>query len=81
MPNFNRSFDLTIADIGMIEASLRETARSLSLAHIDAVTSGAVDMAAVAGLDVRARQVNDLLGRLHNQKTFYRPTQGTYVGG
>ena len=26
------------------------------------------------------RQVNELLGRLHNQKVFYRP-EGTYVSG
>ena len=81
MPHFNRTFDLTIADIEMIEASLRDTARGLSSARIDAAADGAVDLAAVADLDARARRVNDLLGRLHNQKTFYRPTKGTYVGG
>ena len=81
MPHFNRSFDLTIADIDLIEASLRDTARALSSARIDAATAEAVDLAAVADLDQRARQLHDLLGRLHNQKTFYRPTKGTYVGG
>ena len=25
--------------------------------------------------------VQDLLGRLHNQKVFYRPKRGVYVGG
>ena len=30
-------------------------------------------------LDTRA--VHDLLGRLHNQKVFYRPRNGVYVGG
>ena len=25
--------------------------------------------------------VQDLLGRLHNQKVFYRPKSGVYVGG
>lgn len=28
-----------------------------------------------------SREINELLGRLHNQKTFYRPAQGTYIGG
>lgn len=28
-----------------------------------------------------ARRLSDLLGRLHNQKVFYRPTNGVYVGG
>jgi len=30
--------------------------------------------------DIDSREVADLLGRLHNQKVFYRP-DGTYVGG
>ena len=30
--------------------------------------------------DIDAREVADLLGRLHNQKEFYRP-KGTYVSG
>ena len=81
MPHFNRSFTLTINDIEMIEASLRDTARALSVARLDAAGGEAVDLAAVADLDERARQLHNLLGRLHNQKTFYRPTTGTYVGG
>ena len=28
-----------------------------------------------------ATAVQDLLGRLHNQKVFYRPRSGVYVGG
>ena len=27
------------------------------------------------------REVNALLGRLHNQKVFYRPNSGVYVSG
>lgn len=27
------------------------------------------------------QSVSELLGRLHNQKVFYRPSQGIYVGG
>ncbi|MDJ1006840.1 MAG: hypothetical protein QNJ13_03365 [Paracoccaceae bacterium] len=27
------------------------------------------------------REANDLLGRLHNQKVFYRPRDGVYVSG
>lgn len=28
-----------------------------------------------------ARSINDLLSRLHNQKIFFRPREGTYVSG
>ncbi len=27
------------------------------------------------------KQINDLLGRLHNQKNFFRPKSGAYIGG
>lgn len=27
------------------------------------------------------RSINDLLGRIHNQKNFYRPKDKVYVGG
>jgi len=27
------------------------------------------------------RRIHDLLGRLHNQKVFYRPKSSPYVGG
>ena len=27
------------------------------------------------------RRMHDLLGRLHDQKIFYRPRDGVYVGG
>ncbi|SMX23773.1 hypothetical protein [Boseongicola aestuarii] len=30
--------------------------------------------------DIDKRRIHDLLGRLHNQKVFFRP-RGTYVGG
>ena len=81
MPHFNRRFDLTINDIDLIEAALRETGRALSSARIDAESDAATDPAALAEIDAQARRVHDLLGRLHNQKVFYRPEAGTYVGG
>ena len=30
--------------------------------------------------ETEQRQINELLGKLHNQKTFFRP-KGSYVGG
>ena len=31
--------------------------------------------------DNERREINDLLGRLHNQKQFYRPDKEIYVSG
>ncbi len=81
MTHFNPTFSLTVADVDLIESALRETGRAVSVVRLDSASTEPVDLAAVADLDARARQVNDLLGRLHNQKTFFRPAKGTYVGG
>ena len=27
------------------------------------------------------KEINELLGRLHNQKKWYRPSKGTYISG
>lgn len=52
-------------DLNLDDMTLIETALQ------NAATSDAVD----------SRQAHDLLGRLHNQKIFYRPRDGVYVSG
>ena len=66
MTKYNRNFELDIDDIEMIENALRETKGRKALSSEHAE---------------EVREIHDLLGRLHNQKTFYRPKSGTYVGG
>jgi hypothetical protein len=75
MPQYNDMFELSVADIDLIETALSQTRDALSR-----------DMVGQSGADgsertVRLRQVQDLLGRLHNQKIFYRPKDGVYIGG
>ena len=81
MPHFNRSFDLTISDIEVIESALRDKSRTLAETKLAGGADTAADPDAMSNLDNQARQVHDLWGRLHNQKVFYRPRTGTYVGG
>ncbi|MEL7092078.1 MAG: hypothetical protein AAFN94_10120 [Pseudomonadota bacterium] len=70
MPQPNRKFDLTVEDLDLIEAALRQSkAKALN-----------DEMAANAAND-NVRRIHDLLGRLHNQKTFFRPSKGPYVSG
>ncbi len=73
MPAFNRKFDLDTTDMELIEASLHETIRELS--------TNQLGRAACDKTKERLRRTKDLLGRLHNQKVFYRPTNQPYVGG
>ena len=70
MPKYNTSFELNIQELDLIEAALRRS--KLAQTQDDLKSSDADD---------EARQIHDLLGKLHNQKTFYRPSKGIYVGG
>lgn len=65
MPQFNEMFELSVEDIDLIERALRNLTGS-SLPE---------------GAEETERQVQDLLGRLHNQKIFYRPKDDVYIGG
>ncbi|MEM6374467.1 MAG: hypothetical protein AAF727_17075 [Pseudomonadota bacterium] len=70
MPKYNTTFDLTIEELDLIEDALRR--RKLAQTQADLK----------AGKPPEAvRKIHDLLGKLHNQKTFFRPAKGTYVGG
>ncbi len=63
MPKYNTKFELTLEDMDLIEAALRNAGGAANDNPVDALA------------------VQDLLGRLHNQKVFYRPGKGVYVGG
>ncbi len=73
MPQYNEMFELSVPDIDLIETALRHTKEALS--HDLIAQPGDGDKAETL------RQIQELLGRLHNQKIFYRPRGGVYVGG
>ena len=70
MPRYNTTFELSVSDLDLIEDALRTTKLARTRAGLKADSS-----------EEDARQIDELLGKLHNQKTFYRPAKGTYVGG
>ena len=75
MPKPNDLFELTVEDIELIEASLRHAHGSLLLELPGTAEVSKSDR------EVTQRKIQDLLGRLHNQKVFYRPKNKVYVGG
>lgn len=77
MSKHNRNFELTIGDIDLIEAALHVTKRGLSMDQLN----GTQEMLPSDGIEDSLRNIDDLLGRLHNQKIFYRPAKGPYLGG
>jgi hypothetical protein len=74
MPTPNTTFELTVDDMELIETALRIKKKSLAKRVTDLTK---VD----ADLKDTLHGIQDLLGRLHNQKEFYRPSNGSYVGG
>jgi len=62
----NRQIELSVEDMELIESALRARKAERTA---DDYRCG------------EARQIHDLLGRLHNQKVFYRPRRQPYIGG
>jgi len=66
MASPNRQIDLTVEDMELIETALR---------------AQKADRTADNHRCGEARRIHELLGRLHNQKVFYRPRKQPYVSG
>ena len=78
MARYNVNFELSVEDMELIEDALRQTKRELSSKLVE---NEAEEAEEIGEIDTSVRQIHDLLGRLHNQKVFYRPRQETYIGG
>jgi len=75
MPQYNDMFELSVEDLDLIETALRGSAASLSLAALDETDDSRAER------EDTLRRVHDLLGKLHDQKVFYRPKNQVYLGG
>ncbi len=75
MPQYNEMFQLSVNDMDLIETALRRTQHALSQEQLVQSDEGKGDHVETI------RQIRELLGRLHNQKIFYRPKDSVYVGG
>ncbi|MFY9210867.1 MAG: hypothetical protein WAO69_07045 [Aestuariivita sp.] len=86
MPGYNTSFDLNVEDLQLIEDALRARKKELSLERLAVLSDDgkAPEQVDLAEIDATLSATHVLLGRLHNQKVFYRPktVQNTpYIGG
>lgn len=81
MPRFNRTFDLTIADVDLIEEALRARGRELSNMRLALSEDNPAHLESIKVINSDIREGEELLGRLHDQKIFYRPTASVYVSG
>ena len=69
----NLKFELSVKDIKIIEEALNNKVNRRSQRILDGEDPEI--------LMSEAKEIKDLLGRIHNQKNWYRPSSGVYVGG
>lgn len=81
MPGYNKSFDLSIHDVDLIEEALRARGRELCKMRRALAEENPAHLESIGVIEADQRENEELLGRLHNQKVFYRPSAQTYVGG
>lgn len=81
MARYNRNFELSIHDVELIEESLRARGRELSKMRLALSDQNPADLQSISVLEADQREHEELLGRFHNQKVFYRPGAKPYVGG
>ena len=81
MPTYNRKFDLTINDVDLIEEALRARGRELSRMRLALSAENPAGIEAIRVIEQDQRTGEELLGRLHDQKVFYRPKTSAYFSG
>lgn len=81
MPSYNTSFDLSIEDVDLIEEALRARGRELCSMRRALSGEDPAKFDAIRVIEQNQREGEELLGRLHQQKVFYRPKNAVYVSG
>ena len=85
MTKANTTFNLDIRDVELIENALNSVITKQSSTMINtAGNKNSEPSSSNCPVKVKSQidELRDLLGRLHNQKVWYRPkSEGTYVGG
>lgn len=85
MTKANTTFNLDIRDVELIENALNSVITNKSSTIMGAAgndNSEPSSNSCPTTIKSQINEVRDLLGRLHNQKVWYRPkADGTYVGG
>lgn len=85
MTKANTTFNLDVRDVELIENALNSVITTKSSTIISAPgndNSEPLPNSCPVTIKSQINEVRDLLGRLHNQKVWYRPkADDTYVGG
>lgn len=85
MPKANTSFDLDVRDVELIENALHSIITKQSSTIINSASNSNVKPTlenCPVEINGKISELRDLLGKLHNQKIWYRPkSELAYVGG
>ena len=81
MPRYNKTFELSIHDVDLIEEALRARGRELCKMRRALSEENPAHFESIRVIEGDQRENEELLGRLHNQKIFYRPVNQPYTGG
>jgi len=81
MPGYNETFELSVEDMDLIETALRQAKADLSVRALPDDVQHDKTADALPQADETLLRIHDLLGRIHNQKIFYRPRREAYIGG
>lgn len=82
--SYNKNFELDVRDIELIEQGLDLKLSKLTVqrqTHIESTIKPEHELASVREIDQQIREIHELLGRIHNQKIWYRPKDGIYISG
>ena len=85
MAKANTSFDLDVRDVELIENALNSIITKQSSTIINSASNSNIQPTSEncpAEINNQIAELRDLLGKLHNQKIWYRPkSQFAHVGG
>ena len=85
MTKANTSFDLGVRDVELIENALNSIITKRSATVINSASNSKTEPTSEycpVEINGQIAELRDLLGKLHNQKIWYRPkSQLAYVGG
>lgn len=73
---YNNEFRLDLNDIDIIEASLIYRLKRLTDRREKVKKNSSINR-----IDYEINNIHNLLGRLHNQKEWYRPKDEVYISG
>lgn len=79
----NENFKLNVNDIDLIENALNYQIGRLAerrRTHVESTIVPEGELESVKEIDAEITVIRELLGRIHNQKVWYRPKHG-FVGG